>query len=128
MNDTEKNMMKGYGHVYTGKGKGKSMAALGMALRALGAGSNGFIGQFVKGQPYSELDAFAKLSERITIRLYGRGCFIHIAPTAEDIRLAREGLDDITEIVRAGDHHLVFLDKANIATLLSTRSTGPKRH
>ncbi len=112
----EKPMMGGYVHVYTGNGKGKSTAAFGLALRAFGAGLNVFIGQFVKGQYYSELDAFAQLSERITIRQYGQGCFIYNAPTDEDVRLARVGLAEIMGIVRDGAHHLVILDEVNIAT------------
>ncbi|KKK97445.1 hypothetical protein LCGC14_2652690, partial [marine sediment metagenome] len=47
--------MKGYIQVYTGKGKGKTTAALGLALRAAGAGMKIFIAQFVKGREYSEL-------------------------------------------------------------------------
>ncbi|MBE9484501.1 MAG: cob(I)yrinic acid a,c-diamide adenosyltransferase, partial [Bacteroidetes bacterium] len=48
--------MKGYVQVYTGNGKGKTTAALGLAVRAVGAGMKVFIGQFVKGMHYSELD------------------------------------------------------------------------
>jgi cob(I)alamin adenosyltransferase len=48
---------KAYIQVYTGNGKGKTTAALGLALRAYGAGKKIFIGQFIKGKHYSELDS-----------------------------------------------------------------------
>jgi cob(I)alamin adenosyltransferase len=57
--------MKGYIQVYTGDGKGKTTAALGLALRAAGAGLKVYIAQFVKGKKYSELKALNKLSEFI---------------------------------------------------------------
>jgi len=44
---------RGYVHVYTGDGKGKTTAAIGTAVRAAGAGLRVYIGQFIKGQPYS---------------------------------------------------------------------------
>jgi len=53
--------MKGYVHVYTGNGKGKTTAALGLALRASGAGLRVFIGQFAKGYAYSEIKAVNKI-------------------------------------------------------------------
>ena len=64
--------MSAYFHVYTGDGKGKTTAALGLALRAAGAGWSVFIGQFAKGQPTSELDALRRFDDRITIRQFGR--------------------------------------------------------
>ncbi len=47
--------MEGYIHVYTGNGKGKTTASIGLAIRAALAGKNVFIGQFIKGMEYSEL-------------------------------------------------------------------------
>ncbi len=47
--------MKGYIQVYTGDGKGKTTAALGLAIRAVGAGKKVFFAQFVKGRVYSEM-------------------------------------------------------------------------
>ena len=52
--------MKGYVQVYTGDGKGKTTAAIGLAVRAVGAGLKVFIGQFVKGMHYSELEALKR--------------------------------------------------------------------
>ena len=106
---------KGYIHVYTGDGKGKTTAAFGLALRAVGAGFNVFIGQFVKGMKYAELEVIDRLSDQITLKQYGRDCFIVNEPDEEDIRLAREGLDELRRVMEKGDHQLVVLDEANIA-------------
>ena len=101
--------------VYTGNGKGKTTAAFGLALRAAGAGLPVFIGQFVKGMEYSELNAFKRFDDLITLRQYGRGCFIHGKPEEEDVRAAAEGLAEIREVLRSGKFKIVILDEANIA-------------
>jgi cob(I)alamin adenosyltransferase len=108
--------MKGYIQVYTGNGKGKTTAAFGLALRAAGAGLKVYIAQFVKGMKYSELDALEKLSGSITIKQYGRDCFIFREPEKEDIQAAREGLQEVKEIMRSGEYQVIVLDEANIAT------------
>ena len=108
--------MKGYVQVYTGDGKGKTTAALGLALRAAGAGLNVYIAQFVKGMDYSELIMLKKLSEHITLKQYGRDCFIKKAPQEEDILAAQEGLSEIREIMGSGKYQVIILDEANIAT------------
>jgi cob(I)alamin adenosyltransferase len=108
--------MKGYVHVYTGDGKGKTTAALGLALRAAGAGLNVYIAQFVKGMSYSELVALEKLAEHITVKKYGRDCFIKGEPTRKDILAAREGLREAREIMLSGKYQVIILDEANIAT------------
>jgi len=64
-------MLKGYIQIYTGNGKGKTTAAFGLALRAVGAGLKVYIAQFVKGAEYSELESVKKLSDSITLRQYG---------------------------------------------------------
>ena len=81
--------------VYTGDGKGKTTAAMGLALRAAGAGLKVFIAQFVKGMHYSELDSLKRFDDCITIKQYGRGCFIKNKPVPEDIEAARNGLADL---------------------------------
>lgn len=116
--------MKGYVQVYTGDGKGKTTAALGLALRAAGAGLRVYIAQFVKGMEYSEHKAIAKLSDSITVKQYGRRCFIYEEPEDEDIRLAREGLKEVKTIMCSGQYQVVILDEANIATYFNLFSVG----
>ncbi len=108
--------MKGYVQVYTGDGKGKTTAALGLALRAAGAGFRVYIAQFVKGMHYSELNSLAKLEEFITVKQYGRDCFIYREPEEEDIQAAQKGLKEVKEIMCSGKYQMVILDEANIAT------------
>jgi len=108
--------MKGYVHVYTGNGKGKTTAAIGLAIRAAGAGMRVFIAQFVKGMHYSELDALDRYADRITLKQYGRECFIEKEPEEEDIQAARQGLEEMKGILASGDYQMVILDEANIAT------------
>ena len=108
--------MKGYVQVYTGNGKGKTTAAFGLALRAAGAGLKVYIAQFVKGMKYSELDTMKKLSDSITIKQYGKDCFIFKEPEKEDIQAAREGLREVRDIMSSGRYQMIILDEANIAT------------
>ena len=108
-------LQKGYVQVYTGDGKGKTTAAFGLALRAVGAGLKVYIGQFIKGMHYAELDAFQRFEELVTIKQFGSGCFIHGDPTQEDINLAQDGLRELKDIVIAGNHDMVILDEANVA-------------
>ncbi len=108
--------MKGYVQVYTGDGKGKTTAALGLALRAAGAGLKVYIAQFVKGMEYSEHDSLARLSDNITVKQYGRGCFIQGTPEEKDMRAAQEGLREVKAVMCSGKYHMIILDEANIAT------------
>ncbi len=105
----------GYLQVYTGNGKGKTTAAFGLAMRAAGAGLKVFIAQFVKGMKYSETEAFERFSDLITVRQYGRGCFIRDAPKEEDTRAASVGLREVQQVLCSGNYKVVILDEANIA-------------
>ena len=107
--------MKGYVQVYTGDGKGKTTAAIGLAIRALGAGWRVFFAQFLKAGGYSEHKALAQFSDHLTIKTYGRNVFIKGEPEEEDRRLAQEAYQVIAEIVASGRHRLVILDEANVA-------------
>jgi len=106
--------MKGYVQVYTGDGKGKTTAAIGLALRAAGAGLRVYIAQFIKSQKYSEIIALERFSDLITCRLYGSGCWLYGQPNDEDVQHARLGIEAVRRIVTAGLHDLVILDEANI--------------
>ena len=109
-------LQRGYVQVYTGSGKGKSTAAFGLAIRAAGAGLKVFIAQFVKGRHCSEVDALERFAGQITLKQYGRGCFIGKSPTEDDVRMAREALEEVSQLVASGQHDVVILDEANIAT------------
>ncbi len=110
--------MEGYVQVYTGDGKGKTTAALGLAVRAAGAGLRVLFVQFVKGMEYSEMKALQRFADLITVRQYGRGCFIYGEPAAEDCAAAKAGLDDVRAALVSGEFDVVVLDEANIATSL----------
>jgi cob(I)alamin adenosyltransferase len=108
---------KGYVQVYTGNGKGKTTAALGLALRAAGHGLRTYIGQFLKGQAYGELVAARKLGPWITIEQFGRKGFVHVTdnPDEEDIRRARAGLEKCRQAMLSGRFTIVILDEINVA-------------
>lgn len=107
--------MQGYVQVYTGDGKGKTTAALGLALRAAGAGLKVFIAQFVKGMAYSELVSMQRFDDLITLKQYGRTCFIHGAPEPADVDAAQAGFAELSRAVLSGEYDLVIIDEANIA-------------
>ena len=108
-------MTKGYVQVYTGDGKGKTTAALGLAIRAAGAGFMVFIAQFMKKGDYSEIQALERFSDLITVEQFGLGRFVRGKPEPEDIEAARKGLEIIKKIFSSGKHQIVILDEANVA-------------
>lgn len=107
--------MKGYIQIYTGNGKGKTTAAIGLSVRAVGAGKKVFFAQFAKGRIYSEVKAIQSFLPSITIKQYGLEYFIYKNPMQADIDLARKGLDEVSEIITSGKYEVVVLDEANIA-------------
>lgn len=105
---------KGYIHVYTGPGKGKTTAALGLGLRAAGAGLKVYMIQFMKGRRYSELDAAEHLPN-FTIVQYGRDEFVSKEnPEKIDIDLAQKGFAHAQKIVKNGKYDMVILDEINV--------------
>jgi len=107
--------MKSYLHVYTGAGKGKTTAALGLTIRAAGAGHKVFLAQFIKGGRYSELNALKRFDDLVTVEQFGRGRFMDGKPSESDIIAARNGLKKMKSILSSGDYNVVILDEANIA-------------
>ena len=108
-------MKKGYVQVYTGDGKGKTTAALGLAIRAAGAGFKVYIAQFLKKGDTSEIKALERFSDLITVEQFGLARFVRGKPEAEDIEAARNGLENIQKILFFGKHQMVILDEANVA-------------
>jgi cob(I)alamin adenosyltransferase len=115
---------KGLVQVYTGDGKGKTSAAFGSALRAVGRGFKVYVIQFIKGGfDYGELYG-AKQLPNLTLTAFGRGRFITEAqPPREDVQLAREAFDLAKKVVKNGEYDLVILDEINVALNLKMIDT-----
>lgn len=108
-------LSKGYVQVYTGDGKGKTTAALGLALRASGHEMRTYIGQFMKGQRYGELEALRD-HPYITIEQYGDvRCIRREEVTPEHVAQARRGLERAREAMLSGRYDIVVLDEVNVA-------------
>ena len=106
---------KGYTHVYTGNGKGKTTAALGLSVRAAGAGFKTFIAQFIKMGDYSEIKALRRFSDLITVEQFGLGRFTNGKPAPEDIEAAQKGLEKVTAIMDLDEYKIIILEEANVA-------------
>ena len=104
-----------YIQVYTGDGKGKTTAAIGLAVRAVGAGLRVFIGQFMKSGKYSEIEALKRFGDQIVCLQFGSGRWVKGKPAEEDVLLAQEGLEKVREIITSGEYQLVILEEANMA-------------
>jgi cob(I)alamin adenosyltransferase len=106
---------RGYVQVYTGDGKGKTTASLGLGLRAYGNNLKVYMLQFMKGRRYSEIDAIEKI-ENFTISQHGRDEFVSKEdPEQIDIDLAMEGFEKAKVILLSGEYDLVILDELNVA-------------
>ena len=108
-------MEKGYVQVYTGDGKGKTTAALGLALRAAGAGLKVYIAQFIKKACYSELQALERFSDFITIEQFGTGCYIRGEAAPADVEAAQKCLKAIKAAVESAAYDIVIMDEAGVA-------------
>jgi cob(I)alamin adenosyltransferase len=110
-------MKKGLIQVYTGDGKGKTTAALGLALRAIGHGMKVLIIQFMKGSiEIGEIKAAQKLAPYLTIVPMGRETFVSKDnPHPEDIKIAREGLLLSQKAIQNREYDVLILDEINVA-------------
>lgn len=108
-------MKKGYIHIYTGNGKGKTTASLGLGIRAAGAGYKVHMVQFMKGRRYSELDGLEEV-DNFTISQHGRDEFVNKDnPEQVDIDMAQEGFSYAKEIIKKDKFDMVILDEINVA-------------
>jgi cob(I)alamin adenosyltransferase len=108
-------MKKGYIHLYTGNGKGKTTAALGLALRAAGHDLSVYIAQFMKGQHYGELSSIA-LIPNITLKQFGDpGCIRKEEVTPEHILQAQKGMTEFSAIMTQGGYDMLIMDEICVA-------------
>ncbi|MFO7831380.1 MAG: cob(I)yrinic acid a,c-diamide adenosyltransferase [Desulfuromonadaceae bacterium] len=100
-------------HIYTGHGKGKTTAALGLAFRAAGHGFRVHILHFMKNDPaYGEMSSAARMGENWHVEQCGRSSFVNKKdPAAEDIDLARQGLERARTLAQSGEADLLILDE-----------------
>ena len=114
----EGNLMESYVHVYTGDGKGKTTAALGVAIRTLCVGKKVYCGQFLKDGKYSEY-LLPKFFPLLTMVGFGPSGFIHEKSSQNEINIAKEmtqkGFETCKKILKSGEYDLVILDEINIA-------------
>ncbi len=113
---TREGEMKGKFQLYTGNGKGKTTAALGLAVRGACAGLKVYIGQFMKGQDYSELCLPDHFPGAIAMEQYGTPRLICKGekPSEDDLRSASTGLDRIRTVMVTGSYDLVIADELNV--------------
>lgn len=106
-------LKKGYIQLYTGDGKGKTTAALGLALRAAGAGLKTIMIQFMKGQHYRELDSVKKLDGMIIIEQYGskKFCMPDNENFEEHYNICRKGITRTLEVIEDENFSIVILDE-----------------
>jgi len=107
--------MRGYVQVYTGDGKGKTTAALGLAIRAAGAGLKVYIAQFIKMGDYSEIKALRRFSDMITLEQFGLGRFTSGKPLPKEIQAARKGLERVRDVMASDDFNVIILEEASVA-------------
>ena len=110
--------MKGYVQVYTGDGKCKTTAAVGLIVRAAGSGLQVFFGQFLKGTPSGELRVLRERFPEVVARQFGRRSFVRGKPSPADVQAARAGLRELREALCCGRYDLVIADEANVAVTL----------
>ncbi len=105
--------------VYTGHGKGKTTASLGLAMRAVGQGLKVIMIQFIKGGwKYGELGTARRLAPDFQILPLGKGFTWEEKPAGEDERAAQSALIKAREVIHSGEFDLVILDEINNAVQL----------
>jgi cob(I)alamin adenosyltransferase len=104
--------------VNTGPGKGKTTAAMGTALRAVGNGMRVLMLQFLKGSwHYGELDAVQAFGDKFVMKQMGRG-FVKVGtekPDGEDVRMVEDAWAEGERAIQSGEWDLVILDEINYA-------------
>lgn len=110
----------GYVHIYTGNGKGKTSAAIGIAVRASGIGLKTFFAQLMKSYLYSELIALKKIPEIKTVQ-FGDDNFVieKRKPNDKELKIANEALRKIKNEMLSGKYDIIVIDEALVAIYFS---------
>lgn len=111
-------MEKGYIHLYTGNGKGKTTAAIGLMVRAAGAGRRIYFGQFMKGSTYGEIKMLKERFPEIILEQYGGGFVFGAEAPIEERNLAEEGMRRARAAMTSGAYDLLVLDEILVAASL----------
>ncbi len=108
--------------VYTGNGKGKTTAALGLTLRAVGAGLSVYFCQFIKDMEYSEITMLKK--NGVTVEQFGtgEGCLIGRDQKEKDVQCAQKGVERLKEVLLSEQYDVVVADEINVAYMLGLLS------
>jgi len=107
--------MNGRVRVFTGEGSGKTAAAMGLALRAVGGGGRIYIARFLRAWEEEEWKGLARLDGDVMFRQFGRRGLIMEEPRGEDFREAKDALDEIHRVIHSGTYSMVILDGVNVA-------------
>lgn len=111
------NLQQGFIQVYTGNGKGKTTAAIGLAVRALGHGFKVYFAQFMKDFPYGELNILRQFSPQIEIRNWGNDRFVFQkqTPSLELIAEMSKGLNEALNAMLSEQFDLLILDEVLVS-------------
>ncbi len=110
-------LKQGFVQIYTGNGKGKTTAAIGQAVRAVGRGLRVYFVQFMKDFPYGELSVLEQLAPRLELHRYGTDAFVFKKqpPSAELIAEMKQGLEATEAAMRSNKYDLVILDEVLVS-------------
>ena len=110
----------GYIHVYTGNGKGKTTAAIGLAVRATGAGKKVYFGQFMKEGDYSEIKILKERFPDIDLFQYGSDGFVlGRNPTENELSQGENGFKHAYDALMSENYDVVILDEINVALFIN---------
>ncbi len=117
---------KGYIQIYTGNGKGKTTAAIGQAIRALGAGFKVLLVQFMKSYPYSELPILEKFHPQLIVKRYGNDDFVlkKTPPEKTLINEMQQGLEAARQSMCSGNFDMIILDEVLVSIYFKLYKTG----
>ncbi len=114
---------RGYIQIYTGDGKGKTTASLGLAMRALGHGWKVLIIQFTKGDSatsYGEISSASKFMENLEVMQCGMDRVVYSHNVSlDDYKEAKKGWDKAKEAINSGEYQLIILDEINICVAMN---------